>query len=163
MSDYWTDHDETPAQRECRLAMCACLNADVIFRGARDGLCYFEVYFSDDPDGPKVVLFLPTEELTAEKVGNHAAGADADGIVDPVLGEWRCPNGHDSSVPPKLPELMFRACGHYATEATWNEFCIACGVRHAALRGAYGQSEGSSVTKVAEFGKCQPRISQPDS
>jgi hypothetical protein len=29
--------------------------------------------------------------------------------------------------------LMFRACTHYATEATWNEWCIACGVRPDAL------------------------------
>jgi hypothetical protein len=131
MSDWWNDHGETPEERESRLAMCACLNADVIYRGVRDGLCYFEVYFTDESDGPKAVLFLPTEELTAERIGNHAAVAYEDN--DTELGEWRCPNGHDSSIPPKLPELMFRACGHYATEVTWNEWCIACGVRHAAL------------------------------
>jgi len=53
--------------------------------------------------------------------------------AEPELGEWRCPNGHDSSIPPQLPELMFRACGHYPTDATWNEFCITCGVRHPPL------------------------------
>src|ERR1022692_145489 len=131
MADYWCDHGETPEQRECRLAMCACLNADMIFLGVRDGLCYFEVYFTDDPDGPKAVLSLPTDGLTAEKISKHAV--EADGIVDPELGEWRWPNGDDSSIPPKLPELMFRACDHYATEATWNEFCITCGVRHEPL------------------------------
>ena len=131
MSDYWTERGETPQQRECRLAMCACLNVDVIYRGVRDGLCYFEVYLTDDPDGPTVVLFLPAEGLTPEEISNHAAAAYE--VNDPELGEWRCPNGHDSSIPPILPELMFRACTHYATEATWNEWCIACGVRHDAL------------------------------
>lgn len=76
MSDWWSDHSELPKQRECRLAMCACLNADVVYRGVRDGLCYFEVYFTDDSDGPKAVLFLPTEGLTAEKIANHVAESD---------------------------------------------------------------------------------------
>jgi len=76
MSDWWTDRGETPEQRESRLAMCACLNADVIFRGVRDGRCYFEVYFTDDPDGPKAVLSLPTDGLTAEKIANHSAAVD---------------------------------------------------------------------------------------
>ena len=76
MSDWWSDHGETRAQRECRLAMCSCLNADVLYRGVRDGLCYFEVHFTDDSDGPKAVLFLPTDGLTAEKIANHAAEAD---------------------------------------------------------------------------------------
>ena len=133
MADWWSDHGETPEQRECRLAMCACLNSDVIYRGVRDGLCYFEVYFKDEAEGPESIFFLPAEGLTAEKVSKHAATADADGIADPELGEWRCPNGHDSSIPPKLPELMFRACSHYATQASWNEWCIACGVRHEPL------------------------------
>ena len=44
MANIWSD--ETPQQRESRLAMCACMNADVAFRGVRDGLCYFEVYFT---------------------------------------------------------------------------------------------------------------------
>ena len=74
MANIWSD--ETPEQRESRLAMCACLNADVIFRGVRDGLCYFEVQFTDDLDGPGVVLSLPTDGLTAEKIANHAARAD---------------------------------------------------------------------------------------
>ena len=132
MSDWWADHGATLGQRECRLALCACLNADVIYRGVRDGLCYFEVYLTDDPDSPKAILFVPTEGLTAEKIGNHAAAAYEDN--DPELGEWRCPNGHESSLPPKLPELMYWACGHYATEVTWNEFCISCGARHEAFR-----------------------------
>ena len=76
MSDWWSDHGETRAQRECRLAMCSCLNTDVLYRGVRDGLCYFEVYFTDDPEGPKAVLSLPTDGLTAEKIANHAAEAD---------------------------------------------------------------------------------------
>jgi hypothetical protein len=50
------------------------------------------------------------------------------------LGEWRCPNGHDSAIPSRCPALIFVACRHYATEATWNEFCIECGVRHAPFR-----------------------------
>jgi hypothetical protein len=48
----------------------------MIFLGVRDGLCHFEVYFTDDPDGPKAVLSLPTYGLTAEKIANHAAEAD---------------------------------------------------------------------------------------
>lgn len=55
-------------------------------------------------------------------------------LAEPELGEWRCPNGHDSSIPPQLPEVMFEACGHYRPiVATWNEFCITCGKRHAPL------------------------------
>ena len=73
MSNTWSD--ETPQQRESRLAMCACMNADVAFRGVRDGLCYFEVSFTDDTDVPKAVLSLPTDRLTAEKIANHAAEA----------------------------------------------------------------------------------------
>ena len=54
--------------------------------------------------------------------------------AEPEQGEWRCPNGHDSSLPPRLPELIFEACGHYRpTVATWNEFCITCGIRHIAF------------------------------
>jgi len=74
MPNSWSD--EAPQQRESRLAMCACLNADVIFREVRDGLCYFGVYFTDDEDGPRAVLSLPTDGLTAEKIANHAAEAD---------------------------------------------------------------------------------------
>ena len=54
--------------------------------------------------------------------------------TDPELGELRCPKGHDSAIPPRCPALMFVACYHYRTQATWNEFCIACGVRHAPFR-----------------------------
>jgi hypothetical protein len=54
-------------------------------------------------------------------------------IADPELGDLRCPNGHDSAIPPRCPVLIFVACAHYNTEATWNEFCITCGVRHAPL------------------------------
>jgi len=31
--------------------------------------------------------------------------------TEPELGENRCPNGHDSSIPPKLPELPMRREG----------------------------------------------------
>jgi hypothetical protein len=76
MPNTWSD--EAPQQRERRLAMCACMNADVAFRGVRDGLCYFEVYFTDDLDGPGVVLSLPTDGLTAEAIANRAAEAEWD-------------------------------------------------------------------------------------
>jgi len=33
--------------------------------------------------------------------------------VDPELGERRCPNGHNSALRPRLPEVMFHACSHY--------------------------------------------------
>jgi hypothetical protein len=69
-------HSETPEQRESRLALAACLNAGMIFCGVRDGRCYFEVYFTDDPEGPRAVLSLPTDGLTAEKIANHAAEVD---------------------------------------------------------------------------------------
>jgi hypothetical protein len=107
MSNYW--EGETPAEKESRLALAACLNADVIFRGVRDGLCYLEMYFTDDQDGPKAILSLPTDGLTAGEISNHAAEAAV--TADPELGERRCPNGHDSSLPPPLPELIFKACG----------------------------------------------------
>ena len=67
---------ETPMERENRLAFAACLNAGMIFRGVRDGRCYFEVYFTDEPDGPMAVLCLSTDGLTAEKIANHAAEVD---------------------------------------------------------------------------------------
>ena len=76
MANIWTD--ETPEQRESRLAMCACMNADVAFCGVRDGLCYFEVYFTDNLDGPGVVLSLPADGLIAEKIANHAAEVEWD-------------------------------------------------------------------------------------
>ena len=76
MADWWTERGETPEQRECRLTMCTCLNADMIFCGVKDGRCYFEVYFTDDPEGPRAVLSLPTDGLTAEKIANHAAEVD---------------------------------------------------------------------------------------
>jgi hypothetical protein len=77
MANIWSD--ETPEQRENRLAFAACMNADVEFRGVRDGLCYFEVYFTDDPDGPRAVLSIPTDGITAEKITNHVAEADGSG------------------------------------------------------------------------------------
>ena len=52
-------------------------------------------------------------------------------IADPELGEPRCPNGHNSAIPPQCPALMFIACHHYNTRVSWNEFCITCGVRPA--------------------------------
>ena len=75
MATAWSD--ETQQQWES-LAMCACMNADVAFRRVRDGLCYFEVYFTDDLDGPGVVLSLSADALTAEKIANHAAEAEWD-------------------------------------------------------------------------------------
>ena len=53
---------------------------------------------------------------------------------DPELCEPRCPNGHDSSIPPKCPALMFVACHHYTSRVSWNEYCITCGVHHAPFR-----------------------------
>jgi hypothetical protein len=50
------------------------------------------------------------------------------------LAEPRCPKGHNSAIPPRCPTLMFLACHHYNTQATWNEFCITCGIRHAPFR-----------------------------
>jgi hypothetical protein len=38
-------------------------------------LCYFEVYFTDDMEGPRAVLSLPTDGLTAEKIAKRAAEA----------------------------------------------------------------------------------------
>src|ERR1035438_8556409 len=65
----------------------------------------------------------------SEQAGTIATAIPA--TTDPELGELRCPNGYDSSIPPRCPALMFVACRDYSTEATWNEFCITCGVRHA--------------------------------
>jgi hypothetical protein len=73
----------------------------------------------------------------------------APATADPELGEWRCPNGHDSSLPPPLPELSFEACGHYRpTVATWNEFCITCGVRHFAFAIYWRSYEGRLRSRV---------------
>jgi hypothetical protein len=67
-----SDPGETP-ERESRLALAACLNADMIFRGVRDGLCYFDLYYeSEGHDGPKVTLSLPADGITAEKISEHA-------------------------------------------------------------------------------------------
>ena len=46
-------------------------------------------------------------------------------------GRTAMPQWHDSSIPPRHPALIFVACHHYGIDATWNEFCITCGVRHA--------------------------------
>lgn len=74
MANTWSD--ETPEQRERRLAMAACMRADVIFRGVRDGLCYFEVYYEDESDGPRAVLSLFADGITAEQIANRVAEAD---------------------------------------------------------------------------------------
>jgi hypothetical protein len=72
-------------------------------------------------------LSLPT----AEEAGRIATAIPA--ATDSELGELRCPNGHDSAIPPRCPTLMFVTCWHYSTQATWNEYCITCGVCHAPL------------------------------
>jgi hypothetical protein len=53
--------DETRAQRVRRLAVCACLNSGVVYRGVRHGLCYFDLYYasSEPGSGPKVPPSLP--------------------------------------------------------------------------------------------------------
>src|SRR5271154_2393637 len=66
---------------------------------------------------------------TAAEAGTIATAIPA--TTEPELGEPRCPNGHDSAIPPRCPTLMFGACHHYGTEVSWNEYCITCGVRHA--------------------------------
>ena len=70
--------------------------------------------------------------LTAEEAGTIATAIPA--ATEPELGEPRCPNGHDSAIPPRCPTLMFVTCWHYTTQATWNEYCVTCGVRQAAFR-----------------------------
>jgi hypothetical protein len=68
---------ETPEETERRVAHCACLNADMIFRGVRDGLCYFDLYYeSAGHNGPKVTLSLPTDGITPEKISKCAADWD---------------------------------------------------------------------------------------
>jgi hypothetical protein len=74
------------------------------------------------------ILSLPT----ATEAGTIATPIPS--TTNPELGEPRCPNGHDSATPPQCPALMLVACHHYKTEATWNEFCIVCGIRHAPFR-----------------------------
>jgi len=74
------------------------------------------------------LLYLPT----AEEAGTIATAIPA--TTDPELAEPRCPNGHDSAIPPRCPTLMFVTCWHYSTQATWNEYCFTCGVRHAPFR-----------------------------
>jgi hypothetical protein len=67
-------------------------------------------------------------------VKSGATEAKIPETADPERGEPRCPNGHDSAIPPRCPALMFVTCWHYSTQATWNEHCITCGVRHAPFR-----------------------------
>jgi len=62
MANIWSD--EKPEQRESRLAMCACLNADVIFRGVRHGMCYFEVDLW-------AALGLAQTSISAAEAKNH--------------------------------------------------------------------------------------------
>jgi hypothetical protein len=45
--------------------ICIC-----VYRGVRDGLCYFEVYLTDDPDGPKAVLSCATDPVTFHSGGD---------------------------------------------------------------------------------------------
>jgi hypothetical protein len=68
------------------------------------------------------------------KVNSGTVETTVPATADPERGELRCPNGHDSSIPPRCPALIFVACGHYSTEATWNGFCITCGVQHEPFR-----------------------------
>jgi len=70
--------------------------------------------------------------LPAEHVGTISSVIPA--ATDPKAGESRCPNAHNSAIPPRCPALMFAPCSHYSTEASWNEYCITCGVRHAPFR-----------------------------
>jgi hypothetical protein len=51
-------------------------------------------------------------------------------LAMPEPSDLRCPSGHDSSIPPRHPALIFVACHHYGIDATWHEFCITCGARH---------------------------------
>jgi hypothetical protein len=124
------------------------------------------VFFAD-LNRPDVRHSLPVQRLSSEKIASYLAEWDrkrrqnAEGAghepidvrpsgmtattitVDPALSEKRCPNGHDSSLPPRLPELMFFACGHYlSTKFTWNEFCITCGVQHIVFRIYWRRYEG---------------------
>jgi hypothetical protein len=83
MTNDWSN--ETPEEGESRLAMAACLNADVIFLGVRAGLCYFEVRLTEEgdaeeEDGESVILSISTNGITAERVSSRAAEAD---------GGWR--------------------------------------------------------------------------
>jgi len=72
MSNSWSD--ETAEQTTARKCLAACLNADMIFCGVRDGLCYFDLYYeSEGHDGPKVTLSVPADGITAEKISKFAA------------------------------------------------------------------------------------------
>jgi hypothetical protein len=80
--------------------------------------------------------------------------------TEPKPGELRCSNGHDSATPPRLPELIFKACGHYRpTVATWNEYCITCGVRHVAFRIYWrGRCEGRAQNQKNFCGYCAAKM-----
>jgi hypothetical protein len=154
MSNYF--RDETAEDTVARKCLACCLNADVLYLGVRGDRVFFAF-----PNRPSVHLSLPVERLTPDKIAQCLAEWDrkrgkkeeerrteetglwCSGTIEttlpataePELGERWCPNGHDSSLPPRLPELIFFACGHYlSTEFTWNEFCITCGIRHVAFR-----------------------------
>src|ERR1700674_3113135 len=103
----------------------------------------------------KQILSLPS----AAEAGTIATPIPS--TTDPGLGEPRCPNGHDSAIPLRCPALMFVACHHYITEATWNEFCITCGIRHAPFRiywRSYGM-DGQGVLRAKSYcGYCGARV-----
>jgi hypothetical protein len=84
---------------------------------------------------------IAKKETTVKQITSTANAAEAGTIAraipattEPEIGEPRCPNGHDSAIPPRCPALMFVTCWHYSSQATWNQFCITCGVRHAPFR-----------------------------
>ena len=58
-------------------------------------------------------------------MNSGAIATAAPATTEPEPDEPRCPNGHDSAIPPRCPALMFVACHHYSIDATWNEFCGA--------------------------------------
>ena len=47
-------------------------------------------------------------------------------IVDPASGKLRCPNGHDSAIPPRCPALMFVACRHHGSDLERVLHCVWC-------------------------------------
>src|ERR1019366_5313977 len=53
------------------------------------------------------------QEKAGGKMTSAAIETPIPATAEPELGEWRCPNGHNSAIRPRLPEVMFHACGHY--------------------------------------------------
>ena len=97
MENTW--RDELPEQRERRLAMCACLNVDVAFRGIGMA-CAIPRCISRTTWAGRVVLSLPVDGLIAEKIADHfSRGSGRDQSLELIEGDVILTRSNPSAVP----------------------------------------------------------------